>query len=278
MRTTVRGGRMTAANGAQQRWGLGTAAGVLGLSVLALSFGPRAARRDSEEPSRAAARAITARLSPGFVSASRTALENYDRAADCLLNHRDGEAIAHLQSARRSPLFVSAADGNAPVHISTPSLLVRLGRALCDRAVAESAAGRSEAALGWIQRTRAIADHVMETPVPTLDAFLAAHSVDARAGLAEARILENAGRRDEAVRAAARERTLTRIYRRDMLPQIKAASQRRQVVEQEVGSAQMYQIAAVEDGQLAVTLLEQYTRERSRARVVLNGAVGRDNI
>jgi hypothetical protein len=214
-------------------------------------------------------------------------LAGYEAARQQLEAGRDAQAIAQLERLRYQPLTVAPAHvggvpTQAPSDIAAAALLVRVGTTLCARARTAAVAGDLASARAWINRTRTIAAHVLDSgggahaasmaAVPTMEALFTARSLDAKAARAEREMPLRDDDRQH------RSGALNRAYQTVIWPEVVAAAERRKNVEAEAVSRvaqagdgmiaqarrRVYRTLDAEDAELAAALIVRYAALRER--------------
>lgn len=264
------------------RWPLFLTTGVLGAATLTFSFGPRLAALNLDTFSLSAVNAplITVKgPSAALAAQSNRALADYARAHDLLLAGQDAEALRVLESARRRPLVITglSGDGPAPTDVAAPSVMMRINRAICQRATACGEAGNVQEAAQWLHRARALSEQIMATEMPTLDAVATAWVIDVKIGRTERQVLRRAGRTREAAQVAQREKAMRAFYESQIQSEIVGVSEERRRAEFAVSQrhentpaqnlqelARLRREMEASDNHLALTLMARYETRRTR--------------
>ncbi|GEM_PF-4202400 len=266
------------------RWPLALCAGIFVASSAALALGSgrpdshRAAA--SESPSQRMFRARSVPDSAEAIAAvardpADQCIAEYALAAKRLEEGNLDAALVLLASARERPLLISPSTretagrpGAAPDNISDSSQLLLVSVNLCRLAERAAEEGDAARAQDLIQRSREIAQHVLETDQPTMDALMTARSIDAKTGRSEIRALRHLRLTAKALEAERRESQLKGFYTRYVLPEmVRLRAQLDQTVA--LISDQQERKTAIErqvenNDLISASLIRSYLAERTR--------------
>jgi hypothetical protein len=194
------------------------------------------------------------------------ALECYQYAEKALNNAKTDDALRFIEQARGYRMAVTRNPNvSARVNdISASSLLLRLCRSIC--AGARQSAGNDDPtrARTLLRAAESLAEHVLETPTPTLQALQTGRALDLIVHRTEVAVLGHLGDSSWANRVVRQEAALKEFYAIHIMPPIISATQRRERATALSNPAEALRECDRADDSLALVLLAQYSRERLR--------------
>jgi|GEM_PF-2745176 hypothetical protein len=168
---------------------------------------------------------LQARLGTVALNETEDTFARYNEVATLLQHGKTGEALLRIGDLRNTKITV---DTGAFVHqelkpFSPTTLMMRLGRALTTEAKQAAESGDAVTAQRFANACRVIAEHVLDTSDPTLEALNLAHYFDLQAATLDAEIYARVGNGGAAEAARNRFDALMQLWKSEMLPQIMQA-------------------------------------------------------